>query len=80
MGFTIWVSRFPAACCQIPQLASLVARGVRLGGDAAAFYEMMTAPASRILNRWFESEPLISTLATDAIVGAMVSSSRLNGL
>src|SRR3989338_10400140 len=35
----------------------------------------MTAPATKILNRWFESEPLISTLATDAVIGAMVSPS-----
>lgn len=28
---------------------------------------------SQILNRWFESEPLIATLATDAVIGAMTS-------
>lgn len=33
-------------------------------------YELLTAPASKILGRWFESEPLISTLATDAVIGA----------
>lgn len=35
----------------------------------------MTAPASKVLSQWFESEPLISTLATDAIIGAMLSPS-----
>ena len=33
----------------------------------------MTAPAEQILNRWFESEILKTTLATDAVVGALVS-------
>ena len=37
------------------------------------FYELLTAPASKILNRWFESEPLLSTLATDAVIGANIS-------
>ena len=37
------------------------------------FHELMTAPADKILSRWFESEPLKSTLATDAIIGAMIS-------
>lgn len=39
------------------------------------FYELLTAPATKILNRWFESEPLKSTLATDSIIGAMISPS-----
>lgn len=42
-------------------------------GDVQLLHEMMTAPASRILDRWFESEPLKSGLATDAVIGAMVS-------
>lgn len=37
------------------------------------FVEFMTAPASKILNRWFESDILKATLATDAIIGAKVS-------
>ena len=44
-----------------------------LGPHAAAFYELMTAPTSKILDKWFESEPLKATLATDSITGAMVS-------
>ncbi|KAJ3081541.1 Pyridine nucleotide-disulfide oxidoreductase domain-containing protein 2 [Quaeritorhiza haematococci] len=42
-------------------------------GNMPAFYELLTAPASKILTRWFESEPLRSTLATDAVIGAMMS-------
>ncbi|CAL1526693.1 unnamed protein product [Lymnaea stagnalis] len=44
-----------------------------LGKDLPAFYELMTAPAQKILNRWFESEPLKATLATDSVIGAMIS-------
>ncbi|CAL8125815.1 unnamed protein product [Orchesella dallaii] len=40
-------------------------------GDIPEFHEMMTASASKILNRWFESEPLKATLATDALIGTM---------
>eukprot|EP01100_Stratorugosa_tubuloviscum_P008774 TRINITY_DN3651_c0_g1_i1.p1 TRINITY_DN3651_c0_g1~~TRINITY_DN3651_c0_g1_i1.p1 ORF type:complete len:581 (+),score=293.20 TRINITY_DN3651_c0_g1_i1:140-1882(+) len=43
--------------------------------NIAALYELFTAPASRILDKWFESEPLKSTLATDAVIGAMVAPS-----
>lgn len=40
-------------------------------GNLPEFHEMMTASASKILNKWFESEPLKATLATDAIIGTM---------
>ena len=50
-------------------------RAVKLGKDLLPLLEMLAAPASRILDRWFESEPLKSTLATDAIIGAMASPS-----
>ncbi|KAG0716905.1 Pyridine nucleotide-disulfide oxidoreductase domain-containing protein 2 [Chionoecetes opilio] len=33
----------------------------------------MTAPATKILNRWLESEPLKATLATDSVIGTMMS-------
>lgn len=44
-----------------------------LGKDLISFYEFLTAPAEKILNAWFESEPLKATLATDAVIGAMLS-------
>ncbi|ETO18330.1 hypothetical protein RFI_18944, partial [Reticulomyxa filosa] len=37
------------------------------------FYEFMTAPANVILNRWFESDILKTTLATDAVIGSILS-------
>lgn len=47
----------------------------RLGPDLRAAIELMAAPAARILDRYFESEPLKATLATDAIIGAMAAPS-----
>jgi phytoene dehydrogenase-like protein len=35
--------------------------------------EFLTAPASKILDRWFESDVLKATLATDAVIGSMTS-------
>ncbi|KAF0689440.1 Aste57867_19112 [Aphanomyces stellatus] len=45
-------------------------QGAKLGRDLSTFLEFMTAPADKILNRWFESDVLKATLATDAIIGA----------
>lgn len=39
----------------------------------ASFYELFTGPAEPLLNRWFESDILKTTLATDAVIGALVS-------
>ncbi|XP_067948100.1 pyridine nucleotide-disulfide oxidoreductase domain-containing protein 2-like [Watersipora subatra] len=47
----------------------------RLGNEIPYFYELLTSPATKILERWFESEPLKATLATDAIIGATISPS-----
>ncbi|XP_076461976.1 pyridine nucleotide-disulfide oxidoreductase domain-containing protein 2-like [Babylonia areolata] len=54
--------------------ARLLARTAsKLGKDLPAFYELMTAPGQKVLNKWFESEPLRATLATDSVIGAMTS-------
>ena len=39
----------------------------------ASFYELLVAPAEKVLSKWFESEPLKATLGTDATIGAMTS-------
>ena len=54
-------------------LGTLMRHGKNLGPQLGPFIEMLTAPAARVLERWFESEPLRSTLATDAVIGAMMS-------
>jgi phytoene dehydrogenase-like protein len=50
-------------------------RFLRLGKDGPRALEILTGPARTILDRWFESDELKATLATDAIIGAMASPS-----
>ncbi|XP_071770277.1 pyridine nucleotide-disulfide oxidoreductase domain-containing protein 2 [Centroberyx gerrardi] len=57
-------------------LMPIVRCGLKLGRNIPDFYEIITAPIMKILNRWFESEPLRATLATDAVIGAMTSPSN----
>jgi phytoene dehydrogenase-like protein len=45
----------------------------KLGDGAGEAVEVLTGAARPILDRWFESEELKGTLATDAIIGAMAS-------
>jgi phytoene dehydrogenase-like protein len=44
-----------------------------LGADLPDAIELLTGAARPILERWFESEALKATLATDAIIGAFTS-------
>ena len=46
-----------------------------LGTAMGEALEILAGPARPILDRWFESEQLKATLATDAIIGAMASPS-----
>lgn len=46
-----------------------VSVGVKNREVLVPFYELFTAPASHILDRWFDSEILKATLATDAVIG-----------
>ena len=39
----------------------------------APLYELLTSPASHILDKWFESDMLKTTLACDAVIGALIS-------
>ncbi|KAM4636689.1 pyridine nucleotide-disulfide oxidoreductase domain-containing protein 2 [Discoglossus pictus] len=52
-------------------LRPVLKAGVTLGSQLPKYYEVLTAPISKILDHWFESEPLKCTLATDAVIGAM---------
>jgi len=47
----------------------------KLGLELGEAMEVLTGPARTILDRWFESEELKATLATDAIIGAFASPS-----
>ena len=57
------------------KLAKLGLGFAKLGTDGQKAIEILTGAATPILNRWFESEELKVTLATDAIIGAMASPS-----
>jgi phytoene dehydrogenase-like protein len=57
------------------RLARLGWRLLALGADAPRAAEILTAPARTVLDRWFESDVVKATLATDAIIGAMASPS-----
>jgi phytoene dehydrogenase-like protein len=57
------------------QLARLGLAFARLGPDGQKAVEILAGAATPILDRWFESEQLKVTLATDAIIGAMASPS-----
>src|SRR5450432_499505 len=47
----------------------------KMGPEGAAAIEILTGAARPILDRWFESEQLKVTLATDAVIGAMAAPS-----
>ncbi|KAJ7552434.1 hypothetical protein O6H91_06G054900 [Diphasiastrum complanatum] len=55
-------------------LASLFMRSGHLGQeDMIALMELLLAPASKVLDNWFESDLLKATLATDAVIGSMAT-------
>ncbi len=56
-------------------LAKLGWRFTKMGKEGAKAIEILTGAARPILERWFESEQLKVTLATDAVIGAMASPS-----
>jgi phytoene dehydrogenase-like protein len=47
----------------------------KLGAGMGEALEILTGPARVILDRWFESEQLKATLATDAVIGTMAAPS-----
>jgi phytoene dehydrogenase-like protein len=47
----------------------------RMGTGLSEAIEILTGPARTILDRWFESDQVKVTLATDAVIGAMASPS-----
>jgi len=48
----------------------------RLGSDIGPLVEVLTGSARNMLDKWFESEQLKVTLATDAIIGAFAAPSQ----
>lgn len=74
----LWESpapRLPFVWSDLPRWWQYARAIHRLGNDLRGVVELLAAPATRILERYFESEPLKATLATDAIIGAMAAPS-----
>ncbi|XP_013392053.1 pyridine nucleotide-disulfide oxidoreductase domain-containing protein 2 isoform X2 [Lingula anatina] len=57
----------------LPAIRAAVQAGKILGKEIPSFFEMLTAPAAKVLDRWFDCDPLKATLATDAVIGAWLS-------
>jgi len=57
------------------QLAKLGLAFRKLGTDGQKAIEILTGAANPILDRWFESEEVKATIATDAIIGAFATPS-----
>ncbi|KAG9146668.1 hypothetical protein Leryth_021816 [Lithospermum erythrorhizon] len=54
--------------------AHCLRRAVSLGQkEMVDFMDLLLAPASKVLNKWFESDILKATLATDAVIGSTAS-------
>src|SRR5262249_3163778 len=49
----------------------------KLGADGQTALEILTGAANPILDRWFESAEVKTTISTDAIIGAMATPSML---
>src|SRR5258706_9262382 len=59
------------------QLAKIGWNFRKLGADGQQAIEILTGAASPILDRWFESEEVKTTISTDAIIGAFATPSML---
>src|SRR5438270_4214280 len=57
------------------QLAQTAWNFRKLGADAPQAIEILTGAANPILDRWFESEEVKTTISTDAIIGAFATPS-----
>lgn len=57
----------------IKQVKEIAGKLVKNRNVLVPLYELFCSPASHILDRWFESDIVKATLATDAVIGAMVS-------
>ncbi|KAL9341080.1 hypothetical protein Peur_067299 [Populus x canadensis] len=54
--------------------ASFMRQALSLGQkDLLDFMDLLLSPASKVLNKWFETDVLKATLATDAVIGSTAS-------
>jgi phytoene dehydrogenase-like protein len=60
---------------ELLELAKMAWNFRKLGEDGQRAIEILTGAANPILDRWFESEELKTTISTDAIIGAFATPS-----
>jgi phytoene dehydrogenase-like protein len=60
---------------QLSLLKDLYQNVKHTNNPLSPMYQLMTGSASQILNRWFESDILKATLATDSVIGSALSPS-----
>jgi len=65
----------PSRPGDLPSLFGIASRAFELRRDLIRVARLFLAPARATLEAWFESEPLRSTLATDALIGAWAAPS-----
>eukprot|EP00471_Norrisiella_sphaerica_P008464 CAMPEP_0184498816 /NCGR_PEP_ID=MMETSP0113_2-20130426/39916_1 /TAXON_ID=91329 /ORGANISM="Norrisiella sphaerica, Strain BC52" /LENGTH=545 /DNA_ID=CAMNT_0026886479 /DNA_START=274 /DNA_END=1911 /DNA_ORIENTATION=- len=65
--------RFRERRQSLQTMAELTSGALRHKEILPELYDILTAPASQILDKWFESEMLKTTLACDAVIGTMTS-------
>ncbi len=67
--------RMPPRLRDVPRWWRLGRALEALGEEAHPALELLTGAATPVLERWFESEPLRATLASDSIIGAFCAPS-----
>ncbi|XP_065175374.1 pyridine nucleotide-disulfide oxidoreductase domain-containing protein 2-like [Sycon ciliatum] len=68
------VQKSSSISSKMGSLRALLKAGSRLGlKHLPGAYELMTSPAAKVLDKWFEGDVLKAALGTDAIIGAMLS-------
>ncbi|VDM77543.1 unnamed protein product [Strongylus vulgaris] len=55
-----------------PIIQNVVVRQIG-ASNMVDFYELMTAPIAKVMDRWFESDVLKATLGTDGVIGFAAS-------
>ena len=66
-------SSFVKKLSKVPEYLPILRAFKAMDVDLEDFLHLMTAPTTKVLDEWFESEPLKATLATDSVIGAMMS-------
>lgn len=59
-------------CEDVTQFGKILVKPLGMK-NALPFYELMTAPIAKVMDRWFETDCLKATLGTDGVIGFSAS-------